>query len=130
MTTATFESSKRRTFELLGINKGYRLLDVGCGTGEDVRAMASLVGNTGSVIGIDHSEAMVAEARKRTNSEGLPIEYQQCDAHQLYFADDTFDGCRAYHVLMHLEEPQRALEEIVRDFGPLQHLGIIPRSLQ
>ncbi len=72
MTTTTFESSKQRTFELLEIKKGYRLLDVGCGTGEDVRAMASLVGRTGSVIGIDRSEAMVAEAQKQTRSQ-VPI---------------------------------------------------------
>lgn len=48
--------------ELLGPRRGARLLDVGCGTGEVVRALASLVGADGSVIGVKPSATMVQSA--------------------------------------------------------------------
>jgi ubiquinone/menaquinone biosynthesis C-methylase UbiE len=105
---------KRQTFALLGAKEGARILDVGCGTGEDVRELAKLVGSTGRVIGVDSSEIMLREARARSEGLGLPIEYQLGDANQLPFADNTFDGCRAERILLHLEHPEQALREMCR----------------
>jgi hypothetical protein len=56
---------KHHTFTLLGMQAGHHLLDVGCGTGEDVRALARLVGSNGRVVGLDIREELIAEARKR-----------------------------------------------------------------
>jgi ubiquinone/menaquinone biosynthesis C-methylase UbiE len=52
--------------ELLAPRLGDRLVDVGCGTGDQVRALAAAVGPGGSVLGVDSSETMLAEARRRT----------------------------------------------------------------
>ena len=60
---------KRLMLEVLGIRTGQRILDIGCGVGDDVIEMARLVGKTGRVVGLDSSQVMVAEARRR--SEGL-----------------------------------------------------------
>jgi ubiquinone/menaquinone biosynthesis C-methylase UbiE len=46
------------------------------------------VGNTGRVVGIDNSETMIAEARKRTIGKNLPVEYAVGDIHALDFADN------------------------------------------
>lgn len=43
--------------------EGCRVLDLGCGTGRDVYALAQLVGPTGSVVGVDMTEAQLAVAR-------------------------------------------------------------------
>jgi ubiquinone/menaquinone biosynthesis C-methylase UbiE len=61
------------------------LLDVGCGTGGDVRALAELVGPRGQVVGIDSSEVMIAEARSRSAVAGLATEFRVGDAHHLRF---------------------------------------------
>jgi ubiquinone/menaquinone biosynthesis C-methylase UbiE len=114
----SIQARKRRTFELLAVQAGHRLLDVGCGLGDDVRALAQLVGPTGQVIGIDNSEAMIAEARKRGEGVNLPVEYRIGDAHQLVFPANSFDGCRAERIFMHLESPRQALAEIVRVARP------------
>ena len=66
---------KRHTFALMGAREGSHLLDAGCGTGEDVRALAQLVGTQGRVVGLDSSEIMIAEARKRSDELTLPVEF-------------------------------------------------------
>jgi SAM-dependent methyltransferase len=108
------QAFKRRTFELLEVKPGTRLLDVGCGLGDEVRALAQLVGSTGRVVGVDSSETMITEARKRAAGEKLPIEYHVSDAHHLNFADNTFDGCRAERVFIHVENPRQTLAEMIR----------------
>jgi arsenite methyltransferase len=44
--------------------KGCRVLDLGCGTGRDVYALAQLVGPTGSVVGVDMTDEQLAIAEK------------------------------------------------------------------
>jgi len=43
------------------VRPGDRVLDVGCGLGDDVRALAALVGPSGRAVGIDASEATIAK---------------------------------------------------------------------
>ncbi len=109
---------KRRMVALLEPRAGGHLLDVGCGTGEDVRALAALVGPTGRVVGIDSSATMLAEARRRAALSGSPVEYRLGDCRRLEFADGTFHGCQADRVLHHLEQPGRALCEMARVARP------------
>ena len=47
------QAYKQQTYALLGLRPGDRVLDVGCGTGDDARALASLVAPGGCVVGID-----------------------------------------------------------------------------
>src|SRR5687767_7354432 len=75
----------RAVFELLGVSEGEQFLDVGCGTGGAVRALAPLVGESGRVVGVDNSATMIRESQKRSASVALPVEYQTADAHSLPF---------------------------------------------
>src|ERR1700723_1505721 len=59
---------KRQIIDMLQPLESKRMLDVGCGTGDDSREIAGLVGPKGGVVGIDYSATMIAEARKRTDS--------------------------------------------------------------
>ena len=60
-----------RTVDLLDIQPGDRVLEIGLGPGLAVQKVASLA-TRGKVVGIDHSESMVRRASRR-NAEGLPI---------------------------------------------------------
>ena len=51
-----------------GVRSGYRVLNVGCGTGYLSRVVARSVGLKGLVIGIDHSESMIRYASQKTAS--------------------------------------------------------------
>ena len=111
---APMQALKRRSFALLAVHPGAHLLDVGCGPGDDVRALAQLVGRTGRVVGVDQSATMIAAARTRAAGAPLSVAYQVGDAQHLAFADESFDGCRAERVLMHVAHPQHALAEMIR----------------
>lgn len=52
------------SFSLGPINKGETVVDLGCGAGADLCVAASLVGETGKVIGVDMTAAMVKKARE------------------------------------------------------------------
>jgi ubiquinone/menaquinone biosynthesis C-methylase UbiE len=108
----------RARYALLNLSPGDRVLDVGCGLGEDARELAALVAPRGKVIAVDASEAMIAQARRRSQSSNLPVEFMAGDAHQLEFADGTFAACWSERVLQHLADPARAVAEMARVLQP------------
>jgi ubiquinone/menaquinone biosynthesis C-methylase UbiE len=98
----------------LGPLEGRHVLDVGCGPGDDTREVAELVGPSGRVVGVDRSEGMLAEARRR----GGAVEFLQGDVYALPFEDETFDRVRLKLVRMHLPELDAADDELVRVLRP------------
>ena len=105
------QAYKRHAYAALRVGEGARVLDVGCGIGGDVRGIAQLVGRTGRVVGLDFTEAFVAEARQQS-ADHPTIEYRQGDAHALPFADASFDAARSERVFQHLADPRTALAEM------------------
>jgi ubiquinone/menaquinone biosynthesis C-methylase UbiE len=99
---------KERTVDLLQVKPGARLLDVGCGTGHDTRALAMTAGPDGIAIGVDASAVMLKAAHTRGGS------YLQADARALPYEDGAFDGTRIDRVLQHVTGPEDAVHEIAR----------------
>ena len=119
--TDFYQEIKRRSYDLLALQAGDAALDVGCGTGDDVLALAARVGPTGRSVGVDVSATMIAEAQRRAGSaeyRGLAVEFVRADAHRLDFPDATFNGCRAERLLQHATMPGRVLAELVRVAKP------------
>jgi ubiquinone/menaquinone biosynthesis C-methylase UbiE len=96
----------------LDIRPGQRLLDAGCGVGEEARELARLAGPDGEVRAIDLSGDLVALARQRDAGSG--VRYAVGDITALGFPDETFDGVRSERVLQHLTDPDEAVAELVR----------------
>jgi ubiquinone/menaquinone biosynthesis C-methylase UbiE len=116
---------KKKSYQLLNIASGSSVLDIGCGTGDDVLALAELVGPKGKVIGLDNSELMIEEANKRSKQKQLPVQFRLGDIYNLDLADDTYDGCRADRVFMHLPDRQQALSEMIRVTKPGGRIVVI-----
>lgn len=113
-----WQAIKSQILTLLDVREGDHVLDIGCGTGDDTRALAHAVGPRGRVVGVDISATMIKEARRRSESLGVPVEYHLGDAQHLGLPDSSFDCCRAERVLQHLDDPQRALAEMFRVARP------------
>jgi ubiquinone/menaquinone biosynthesis C-methylase UbiE len=105
---------KLRSYDLLRIKPGHRVLDVGCGTGDDVRVIAKIVGELGRAVGIDNSEVMIAEAKKRSLGLNLPVEFRTATASDLPFQNGSYDATRSERLFQHLTDPSRALSEMIR----------------
>jgi SAM-dependent methyltransferase len=109
-----------RSLARLSLQHGESVLDVGCGTGVFLPGLAATVGPGGRVVGLDHSAAFLADARKRLTEASLSdqVELVEGDAHHLPFADGTFDAAHCERVLMHLEDPALAISEMKRVVRP------------
>jgi ubiquinone/menaquinone biosynthesis C-methylase UbiE len=114
------EQIKRRSYTLMGIQSGDRVLDVGCGPGTDTLALAQLVGGSGQVVGVDYDEEMIVEADKAAAEAnvGPNVKHAQADASALPFESGTFDSCRSERLFQHLRHPGEALSEMVRVTKP------------
>jgi SAM-dependent methyltransferase len=111
-------AAKRESFALLEASAGQRLLDLGCGHGEDARELARTVGESGEVVGIDKSEVLIDRARRCTSPEDRGVEFVCADATALPFADASFDACRADRTIQHLRDADAALAELARVTKP------------
>jgi ubiquinone/menaquinone biosynthesis C-methylase UbiE/class 3 adenylate cyclase len=110
---------QRRVIERLGVEPGERLLDVGSGTGDDCIELSSLVGHSGSVVGVDLSEVLVREATRRARAAAVGnVEFRIGDAYELPFEADTFDGCCSQRTFQYLTEPLTAIREMARVTRP------------
>ncbi len=96
--------------------------------GDDVRAMAALVGDYGMAVGVDKSESMIAEACRRSSGQSLPLQFQVSEAEQLMWDSSYFDACRADRLLQHVPDPVRVFHEIVRVLKPGGCLVITDRD--
>ena len=107
---------KRQSIAVLALNLGDRVLGVGCGTGDDVRQLAEIVGPTGRVVGVDTSATMITEASRRGPASGqaAPVEFRQGDIYHLRFHHNSFDASRADRVFQHLADPLAGLAEMRR----------------
>lgn len=119
------QAIKQRSYSLLNLKPGHHVLEVGCGTGDDARAIARIVGSSGRVVGMDSSEIMINEAKKRNAGIDLPVEFQVGNVSKLSFDDDTFNATRADRVFQHLTNPPAALDEMIRVTRPGGRIGVI-----
>ena len=108
------QAYKADALKLLAPEPGCRLLEIGCGTGENSRILARHVGSGGRVVGVDVSATMVETARRRSRDSLLPTEFHVADAGSLDFADESFDAACADRVFQHVEAPEQAVREMAR----------------
>jgi SAM-dependent methyltransferase len=104
------------TLAALAPAPGEVCLDVGCGTGAEVRRMATLVGPGGRAVGVEPNPGLRAEAERR--SEGSSAEYVDGSALALPFDDGSVDVVRCERVFQHLEDPAGAARELARVLAP------------
>jgi SAM-dependent methyltransferase len=93
------------------VSAGMRVLDVACGPGYGAGQAAA---RGAMAIGIDFAPTMITEARRRFSG----IEFREGDGENLAFADGSFDAVICAFGLLHMAEPERAIEEAYRVLRP------------
>lgn len=109
----------------LQLRAGDAVLDVGCGLGYDAIEIARRVGPNGRVVGVDLSELMLEEARRRTDGLGIPVSFELADVMKLPFDDGSFDVCRTERVLIYVPDVDQAFSEMCRVTRPGGRIGVL-----
>jgi ArsR family transcriptional regulator len=94
------------------VPEGGSIVEIGLGTGGLLPALAD---KAGTVIGVDHSPAMLDEARRRLELSGLDdIDLRLGEMSHLPLPDRSVDSAVLNMVLHHAADPQVVLTEISR----------------
>ncbi len=113
-----FRKYKDDIHQMLALNNGLRVLDVGCGLGNDLIDMAGAIGPDGVATGVDSSEALLEIADRNIKNGPGNIELVKGDALNLNFDDNSFDRCKIDRTLQHIPDPKKALAEMYRVLKP------------
>lgn len=113
---ATFTADEAENFvERIGIQPGATVLDIACGTGNTAIPAAKA---GASVTGVDIATNLLAQARKRADSEELDIRFEEGDAEDLPYGDQAFDVVLTMFGAMFAPRPERVAAELVRVCKP------------
>jgi ubiquinone/menaquinone biosynthesis C-methylase UbiE len=108
-------SYPRWVFDGYDFGEDADVLEVGCGDGTIWRENADRIPDGWRLTLTDVSAGMVEAARAVL---GDRAQYAVASVAELPFADESFDGAIANHMLFHLEDRTRALSEIRRVLRP------------
>jgi SAM-dependent methyltransferase len=107
-----------RFLDAAAIDDGAKVLDIGCGTGWTTRAAARRAAS-GSALGVDLSERMIAEARAAAGRDGPEnARFLQADAQVYPFTESSFDVAISRTGAMFFGGPDAAFANIARALRP------------
>lgn len=128
-TTAAFDRGAARYDLMVALNPGYhaelgraadalverlasprpwRLLDLACGSGASTRALVTAAGPAASVLGLDASQGMLAQARAKDWPEGVRFERAVAgDLDVAAHGAGSFDGVLTAYLFRNVPEAQR-----------------------
>jgi len=90
------------------------ILEVGIGTGKNM----PFYPEGGKIYGIDLSNGMLEQARKRTDRAMQSLDLREMDVQALDFPDDSFDAAVATFVFCSVPDPILGMQELARVVKP------------
>jgi len=109
-----FHRKRRRSFDLVAIQPGERVLLVGAGTGLDLEFIPCEV----QVTAIDLTPGMLNRLRRKADRQNRTITAEVMDAQQMTLADASFDVAVLHLILAVIPDPRRCLAEVERVLRP------------
>ena len=108
--------------EAVDLRAGERVLDVACGNGNAALAAAR---RFCQATGIDYVPALLDRARQRAQAEGLEVSFQEADAEDLPFPDNSFDAVLSTCGAMFAPDQERTASELLRVTRPGGRIGMV-----
>ncbi|TKV99423.1 hypothetical protein SEVIR_8G042500v4 [Setaria viridis] len=108
----------------LGLKKGMKVLDVGCGIGGPLREIARF--SSTQITGLNNNAYQISRGKEIISSAGLT---EQCnfikgDFMNMPFPDNTFDAAYAIEATIHAPDALGAYKEIYRVLKPGQYFAL------
>ena len=107
------------------IKKGDTVVDLGSGAGNDCFVARAEIGETGKVIGIDFTEAMIEKARANVEKLGyINVEFRQGDIEKIPITANVADVVVSNCVMNLVPDKPKAFSEVFRILKPNGHFSI------
>ncbi len=111
--------------QFAGIKQGDSVLDLGSGAGNDCFVARAIVGESGSVTGLDFTETMLEKARKNnTKLRYTNVQFVHGDIEDMPLPNNSFDVVVSNCVLNLVPDKNKAFSEILRVLKPTGHFCI------
>lgn len=112
---ASQEADAQWLLDQLGVQRGWQVVDLGCGPIGILNLLAERVGEEGTVLGIDREPRFVEMARNVIAERNLTeVQVIEADATGTSLPDNSFDLVHARLVLLHRREPGSLISEMLR----------------
>ncbi len=111
--------------EYAHIKRGDTVVDLGSGAGNDCFVARALTGDSGKVIGIDMTEAMIDKSRKNAGKLKFKnVEFLLGDIENMPVSENLADVVISNCVLNLVPDKEKAFKEIFRILKPGGHLSV------
>jgi len=107
--------------EAVDLRSGQRVLDVAAGNGNATLAAARRFADVTST---DYVGALLERGRERADADRLAVAFQEADAENLPFGDDSFDVVLSTFGVMFTPNQERAASELIRVCRPGGKIGL------
>jgi SAM-dependent methyltransferase len=115
-----------RAMDRGSIERGRRVLDIGCGCGETTIELARRVGQSGSVLGVDISTQLIEAARAAAQKPDLAnVHFEQADAQTHPFPAGSFDVVFSRFGIMFFDDPVAAFQNLRSALRPGGRLAFV-----
>ena len=134
MERPVYRAGRDVAIELLDLQPGDRVLDLGCGTGLNFPLLDAAIGPTGTIVGVDLSASMLAVAYARVRRHGWRhVCLVQADAATAelagMFRSGGFDAVLATYALSVIEDGQRAWRGALSAVRPGGRAAVVDLAL-
>ncbi len=109
------------TAQRLELRSHKTMLDVGCGNGHWTRIMASFIDKNAEITAVDSDARWFTEnkeLKEHFSRTGISFNLREGNAQNLPFPDNSFDFVTCQTLLIHVPEPQKAINEMKRVLKP------------
>jgi len=121
--------ARQRGVELLAVQPGEQVLEIGYGTGHSLVDLAKAAGDSGRMSGVDISPGMQSVAQRRVDDAGLSsrVELKVANTPPLPYEADQFDVVSMSFTLelFPLETIPAVLAEVQRVLRPTGRVGVV-----